>query len=87
MQSAGRPNWGQIPQALAQLETARQEGVDVSFDMYPYLAGSSYMLQLLPPEALEGGVPALMTRLADPKTRESLRRAVEDPTPVKSKWQ
>jgi N-acyl-D-amino-acid deacylase len=31
---------------LAQLETARQEGVDVSFDMYPYLAGSSYMLQL-----------------------------------------
>ena len=49
--------------------------------MYPYLAGSSYILQLLPPEALEGGLPALMARLADSQTRESLRRAVEETNP------
>ncbi len=81
LQAAGRPNWGKIPKALAQLEAARLAGVDVSFDMYPYLAGSSYILQLLPPEALEGGLPSLMARLADPQTRESLRRAVEDTNP------
>ena len=49
LQSAGRPNWGAIPAALAQLETARAAGIDISFDMYPYPAGSSYVLQLLPP--------------------------------------
>jgi N-acyl-D-amino-acid deacylase len=83
LQSAGRPNWGAIPKALARLEAARAEGIDISFDMYPYLAGSSYMLQLLPPAALEGGLEALRARLADPAAREALRRLVEqgDPDP------
>jgi N-acyl-D-amino-acid deacylase len=81
LQAAGRPNWGKIPRALEQLEAARQDGVDVSFDMYPYLAGSSYILQLLPPESLEGGVPALIAKLADPKVREDLREAVEQTGP------
>jgi N-acyl-D-amino-acid deacylase len=77
LQSAGRPNWGAIPAALARLETARAEGIDISFDMYPYPAGSSYVLQLLPPEAQEGGLEALRTRLADPAVRAELRQWVE----------
>ncbi len=77
LQSAGRPNWGAIPRALALLEDARAEGIDVSFDMYPYPAGSSYVLQLLPPEAQEGGLDALRARLADPAARVDLRRWVE----------
>jgi N-acyl-D-amino-acid deacylase len=77
LQSAGRPNWGKIPSAIGQLERARQDGVDVSFDMYPYPAGSSYMLQLLPPETLEGGVDVLIEKLAQAGFREQLRRAVE----------
>jgi N-acyl-D-amino-acid deacylase len=87
LQSAGRPNWGKIPSAIEQLERARQDGVDVSFDMYPYPAGSSYMLQLLPPEALEGGVDVLIARLAQADFRDQLRRAVEgaDPAITKSK--
>ena len=44
------------------LEAARRDGVDVSFDMYPYPAGSSYVLQLLPPEALEGGLDGVAAR-------------------------
>ena len=78
LQSAGRPNWGAIPKALARLEKARGEGVDVSFDMYPYPAGSSYILQLLPPEAQAGGHEALLARLRDPGTRAALRRWVEE---------
>jgi N-acyl-D-amino-acid deacylase len=81
LQSAGRPNWGNVPKALARLEAARQDGVDVSFDMYPYPAGSSYVLQLLPPEALEGGLEALLAQLRDSEGREALRRAVEEGSP------
>ncbi|MCA0400935.1 MAG: D-aminoacylase [Proteobacteria bacterium] len=77
LQAAGRPNWGRIPAAIDRLEAARCEGIDVSFDMYPYMAGSSYMLQLLPPSSLEGGLPALLARLADPATRATLRDWVE----------
>lgn len=77
LQSAGRPNWGRIPAVLAQLEAARAEGVDVSFDMYPYPAGSSYILQLLPPDAQEGGIQALLARLDDPAALAVLRDWVE----------
>lgn len=78
LQSAGRPNWGQIPKALALLEQARAEGIDISFDMYPYPAGSSYMLQLLPPSAQEGGLAALRARLRDPAERAALKHWVEN---------
>ncbi len=49
--------------------------------MYPYPAGSSYVLQLLPPEAQEGGLEALLAQLRDPAGREALRRAVEEGSP------
>ena len=82
LQSAGRPNWGQIPKALALLESARQDGIDISFDMYPYPAGSTYLLQLLPPAALEGGLAALKERLRDPQHGPVLRRWVEQGGPA-----
>jgi N-acyl-D-amino-acid deacylase len=78
LQCAGRPNWGTIPKALAMLEAARREGIDVSFDMYPYPAGSSYLLQLLPPAALEGGLEGLLARLHDPAGRAALLNWVEN---------
>jgi N-acyl-D-amino-acid deacylase len=79
LQSAGRPNWGQMGQALGRLERARDQGVDISFDMYPYPAGSSYILQLLPHYALEGGIDALIPRLSQPDFREKLRQYLEGP--------
>jgi N-acyl-D-amino-acid deacylase len=79
LQAAGRPNWGKIPKAIAQLEAANARGIDVSFDMYPYLAGSSYLLQLVPPAMHEGGVQALLASLRSGGGREQLRRSIEDP--------
>ncbi|MGQ9366210.1 N-acyl-D-amino-acid deacylase family protein [Azospirillum sp. ST 5-10] len=78
LQAAGRPYWGSLPRTLERLETARRDGIDVGIDMYPYPAGSSTILQLLPPSAQAGGSEALLARLADPAGREALRRAVED---------
>lgn len=78
LQAAGRPNWGKIGTALQTLESARAEGIDVAFDMYPYVAGSSYALQLLPPAALADGIGPLYEKLGDAKEREVLRRAVEE---------
>jgi N-acyl-D-amino-acid deacylase len=78
LQSAGRPNWGQIPRALEALEAARHEGIDISFDMYPYPAGSTYLLQLLPPAAHEGGIDRIKQRLRDPEAGPVLRHWVEN---------
>ncbi len=79
LQSAGRPNWGQMEAALGKLEQARDQGIDISFDMYPYPAGSSYILQLLPHDALEGGIDALIPRLSQPEFRAKLLGYLEGP--------
>ena len=78
LQSAGRPNWGQIPRTIERLEAMREEGIDVSFDMYPYPAGSTWLLQLLPPAVMDGGLDGLKRRLADPKQCAIIRDWVEN---------
>jgi N-acyl-D-amino-acid deacylase len=74
----GRPFWGQIEAVLGTYAAARDEGVDIAFDLYPYLAGSSQFNQLLPQWSLAGGIDQLCQRLADPATR---RRIVQEMEP------
>jgi N-acyl-D-aspartate/D-glutamate deacylase len=55
--------------------------------MYPYVAGSSYALQLLPPAELAGGVDGLKRRLRDPSYRNSLLARLLDPNQDEAGWQ
>ena len=41
------------PRALELLHRAKEEGLDVGCDVYPYTAGSTQLLHILPPEFLE----------------------------------
>jgi N-acyl-D-amino-acid deacylase len=77
LQVAGKPYWGTIPAALKLIEEARQQGIDINVDMYPYLAGSSTILQLLPPSAQEGGFSALLARLDDPAQYAAIQKLTE----------
>ena len=78
LKAMGRDSWGKkIPRALSLLEQARQEGLDVSCDVYPYTAGSTQQLHLLPPEFLEGGMDAVVRRLRDPAARRELAQRIE----------
>ena len=70
-------NWGKrIPHALELMERARQEGMDVSCDVYPYTAGSTQLLHILPPDFLEGGTEAIAARLRKQENRELLRERI-----------
>jgi N-acyl-D-amino-acid deacylase len=70
--SNGKANWGRAPQALAKVEEARKDGIDVTFDQYPYTAGSTFLGSLLPPWAHEGGLDVLLTKLRDGETRKKI---------------
>ncbi len=65
LQVVGAANWPLQQQAIDHIEKARREGIDVEFDCYPYVAGSTVLTQILPVWTLEGGIDALMTRLKD----------------------
>ena len=80
VKAAGRPNWGGVSKALALIDAARAEGIDVRADVYPYTASSTTLRTLLPDWALEGGIDAMLKRLADPAERRRVRDAVESPS-------
>ncbi len=70
---AGRRNWGAVRRAIALMDAARADGLDVAADIYPYLAGSANLSQLLPNWAQDGGSAAVTERLADPAVRAQVR--------------
>lgn len=77
--AAGKRNWPKMETALIALEKARQEGLDITFDIYPYTAGSTMFMAILPPWALEGGVVKTLSRLKEPELRQRLKEEFLQP--------
>jgi N-acyl-D-amino-acid deacylase len=70
---AGKDRWGQMPKVVAKIEAARQSGVDIAADMYPYLAGATALSSALPPWVAVGGPAKEIERLHDAKMRARIR--------------
>jgi N-acyl-D-amino-acid deacylase len=74
---AGRKNWHTMEQALSLIDEARAEGLNVTTDLYPYLAGSTGLSALLPVWAHEGGKEAVSKRLKDPEVRRKMTASMQ----------
>jgi N-acyl-D-amino-acid deacylase len=79
LKTAYKQNWGRMPAVLQRLEQARQEGLDVAADQYPYIAGSNPLDASLPVWAREGGRDAMVKRLIDPATRAKIKAEILEP--------
>ena len=74
----GQAGWGGSARVLQKLEDATRAGTRTSFDVYPYLAYSTYSDLLFPAWALAGGTAAFARRAADPATRARLLTEMRD---------
>jgi N-acyl-D-amino-acid deacylase len=76
----GRGNWKKLNECLEAIESGRQRGVDVTYDVYPYIAGEAPITHtcFVPPWAQEGGTEKLIERLQDPQIRERIREEARD---------
>lgn len=63
---------------LALVDDARAEGLDVTFDTYPYEWASTRLLIMIPPWAQAGGPARTKERLADTGVRERIRRELAE---------
>lgn len=81
---AGRENWGRIDGVLAMIEQAQADGVRITADQYPYIAGSTMLGAILPPWAHAGGVEETLQRLVSISERDKMRAAMLDRRP--SHW-
>jgi N-acyl-D-amino-acid deacylase len=78
--SAGKKNWGRMPELVARINQARAAGVDVEADTYAYTAWFNSMSAFVPPWAHDGGDAKLIERLKDPAIRSRIRKELETPS-------
>ena len=75
LKSIGKENWRKTtPRMLRLMKRARAEGVDIACDVYPYTAGSTQLIHILPPECQTGGIEELSRNLWEPAFRENFRK-------------
>lgn len=79
LKTAGKANWGRMPEVIAHIQQARDSGVDITADTYAYTAGFNTFSAIIPPWAHDGGDAKLIERLKDPATRERIRKEMETP--------
>ena len=67
--AAPKDNWEKSARGLSLIEKARNQGLDVTADLYPYRAGSTTLVTMLPQWAHVGGPAEILKRLADSTAR------------------
>ena len=77
----GKKNWDKVEKVVELLEAAQKEGIRVSFDQYPYVAGSTMLGVILPPWVHDGGTDKVLERLADPELRKKMVYDIEHGIP------
>ena len=70
---AGRDNWGKLDRAVAMVNAARAQGIRISANMYPYVAGATGLDAAMPPWVQDGGLEAWIARLRDPAARARVK--------------
>ena len=59
----GTPQWGRAQELLDKLQAAREKGLTITCDQYPFNASSTSIAVLVPGWAHEGGTAAMLERL------------------------
>jgi len=81
LKTQGPRNWGKLDTVFARMTAARQSGLDVAFDRYPYIAYQTGLTNLFPVWSRDGGTDAFLARLAEsavaPRVRAETLAKVE----------
>ena len=72
----GKANWGKVEESLKMLKSARQRGINVNCDVYPYSAAFTTVSSLLPPWTLEGGVGKMLECLDNFEIRKKIKKDI-----------
>lgn len=69
----GKKNWSKIDKVLEKLDEAKADGVQISYDQYPYAAGSTMLAVILPPWVLDGGTRKMLQKLGESDARKRIK--------------
>jgi len=69
LKAGGQQNWDKIDKAIAKIDSAREAGLNITTDMYNYIAGATGLDASMPPWVQEGGYHQWAERLQDTEIR------------------
>lgn len=84
LKAAGKANWYKMDSVISRIERARAEGLNITADMYNYLAGGTGLTACLPPVLQDGGFGKMRERLQNPAIR---RQTIHDMTTPTTTWE
>jgi N-acyl-D-amino-acid deacylase len=84
LKAAGKSNWNKMDSVVRRIEKARAEGLNITANMYNYVAGGTGLTACLPPALQDGGFGKLRTRLQDPAIR---RQTIHDMNMPTTAWE
>ena len=81
LKASGKDNWYKMDSLIKKVEQARKEGLDITADMYTYIASATGLTASFPPSLQDGGFDKLRMRLQDPKIRQQMKIAMNTNAP------
>lgn len=86
IKTSGEENWHKIDSAISIIEEARQEGLEVTCDRYPYTASSTDLDTILPSWVYEGGVEEELKKLNRRELQKKIRKEIFNEHPEALYW-
>ena len=80
LKAAGAENWHLTDESLKRIQAARDRGIDVTANTYPYIFNGLDLGSFIPPDAFAGGRDGLIQSLASPATRQKLEEEIKTRT-------
>ncbi|MFC1644608.1 amidohydrolase family protein [Patescibacteria group bacterium] len=68
----GEKNWHLVDEVIQIIEIAREEGVNINFDVYPYTSTGTVLYTLLPDWVSNGGKNMMLSKLKDSQTKKKV---------------
>ena len=72
----GKPMWGKSDLTLARVDKARNNGVNILLDQYPYAASHTGLSVLIPAWARAGGQEKFIERLSNPESYAKIKAEI-----------
>ena len=79
LKAMGRKNWGKTVPIIEKIERLSKQGLDIKFDVYPYITGYINLHYIFPGWVQTGSREDLLARLNDDAIREKVLRDSNDP--------
>ena len=80
LKQSGSGNWNKYDAVVSKIDSARSAGLQITTDMYNYVAGATGLDAAMPPWVQEGGYDKWAERLQDPAIRKKVREDMTTPT-------